>query len=94
MRRKCINCGKAFTAKSRNAKYCPKCRAEMRHRESQPCWTCDNYASGCSWSRNFTPVKGWVAEKVEHRYSNIADDTTYKIIYCPEYANTQGCEDI
>ena len=30
----------------------------------QPCWYCTKACGRCSWSKNFTPIKGWVAEKV------------------------------
>ena len=50
----------------------------------QKCITCRNACGGCSWSREFVPVKGWTAEK-----NTIPDNgkhaETYKIIDCPEY---------
>lgn len=46
----------------------------------QPCWTCLNCYGDCSWSRDFTPVKGWDATP------SIKDDSvSYKIKKCPEY---------
>lgn len=50
----------------------------------QPCWTCQKACGGCSWSRDFEPVKGWVADK-NYLRSNGEFADTYKIIKCPEY---------
>lgn len=50
----------------------------------QPCWTCQNACGGCSWSRDFEPVKGWKA-KPNYLQSNGEHAATYKIIECPEY---------
>lgn len=50
----------------------------------QPCWTCENCYSDCSWSRDFIPVKGWTAEKT-FIPSNGEYAESYKIISCPEY---------
>ena len=50
----------------------------------QPCWTCQKACGGCSWSRSFTPVKGWIAEKTFIE-SNGEHANSYKIISCPEY---------
>ena len=37
-------------------------------RKETLCWSCAKFAGGCSWSRTFTPVKGWLAVKrVSHR---------------------------
>ena len=50
----------------------------------QPCWTCKKCFGGCSWSRDFEPIPGWIAtpntipENGEHA-------ATYKILYCPQY---------
>jgi len=43
---------------------------------TNPCIDCAKAGGKCSWSRDFIPVKGWVADK-------IAD--TYEIISCPEF---------
>lgn len=55
----------------------------------QPCWTCTKACGGCSWSKDFKPVPGWIAEK---RYipSNGELAETYKIISCPEYIKEKG----
>ena len=61
------------------------------HRSEQPCWTCAKAYGGCSWSKNFTPVPGWIAEKRRYtekefsdRRKNV-DRVTYAIEYCPEF---------
>jgi hypothetical protein len=41
------------------------------------CWTCGKATnSGCSWSENLTPVKGWDA---------IAERGGVTVLRCPEY---------
>lgn len=54
------------------------------HRKNQPCWTCQNCYGGCSWSREFKPVNGWIATP-SYIASNEEYADTYKITYCPEY---------
>ena len=49
----------------------------------QPCETCQKYAGGCSWSRDFTPVLGWDATPTEKRGSVVIH--SYAIHHCPEY---------
>ena len=53
--------------------------------ESTICWRCKNALGGCSWSKNFKPVKGWeaVATKIDSNYKNGIE--SYKVITCPEY---------
>ena len=48
------------------------------------CWTCKNACGGCSWSRDFEPVKGWEAEKTFHP-TNGEFVESYYIKSCPEY---------
>lgn len=56
---------------------------------TQPCWFCAKACGGCSWSKSYIPVEGWIAEKT---YSDTYIDTTgklcqiesYKILQCPE----------
>lgn len=44
----------------------------------QLCWYCKNACGGCSWSSDFIPIPGWVAEKT------IKDSKeTYSITDCP-----------
>ena len=90
----CPVCGKSFKGNNRK-KYCSKiCAKSVVYYKKKPalknetlCWDCKNACGGCSWSRTFTPVKGWVAEptklKGSHEYSAIID--SYKIFECPEF---------
>ena len=50
-------------------------------KSKQPCWTCTKCYGDCSWSFDFTPVKGWKAKRT------IKKDglKSYKIEYCTEY---------
>lgn len=53
------------------------------------CIDCANACGGCSWSRDFTPVPGWTAEKVTRRVKNGKYwywGETYKITACPQFA--------
>lgn len=62
-----------------------------RIKTQQLCWSCQNAVPnpktgrGCSWSREFKPVKGWTAKLVTTRAYKNEDATTYKIRKCPEY---------
>lgn len=59
-------------------------RSERRH--IQPCWTCKNYAGGCSWSRKGAePVDGWYAIPTVRMQGSNKPLYTYMIISCPEY---------
>lgn len=52
------------------------------------CITCGNACGGCSWSQDFTPVKGWTAEETickAHRWDQSLEINTYNVIDCPEY---------
>lgn len=42
-----------------------------------PCWTCQKACGGCSWSRSFSPVPGWTAEKTPRG--------GWHITACPEF---------
>jgi len=56
--------------------------------KSQLCWDCANATnSGCSWSAEFKPVKGWEAERVEQRIykQGYVIDSTYRVKSCPEF---------
>lgn len=68
----------------------------MEKRKSVPknptiCWKCKNAVPtatcGCSWSRSFVPVDGWIAEKHNVKQSNGRDGVydTYRVIRCPEF---------
>lgn len=63
------------------------------------CWKCgnavpDNLGHGCSWSKSFIPVDGWVAKEVEK--STVYDARhgksrmTYRVLSCPEYIEDHG----
>lgn len=86
---KCEFCGREFNSKYVRMQYCSiicKMMAEKSelYWHEQPCWSCRNAISGCSWSEELTPVKGWIAKPlmVKDGEGNIR---TYKIIYCPLY---------
>ena len=58
-------------------------------KHSTLCWECTKNAGKCSWSRNFTPVKGWKAIptkiKVEKRkkWGELID--SFDVYECPEF---------
>lgn len=53
------------------------------------CWTCANAYCQCSWSKNFTPVEGWVAERrILYRHGDEGDMVyldSYSVEECPQY---------
>lgn len=68
----------------RTTRFRTKGKAERRH--VQPCWSCKNYAGGCSWSRKGAePVKGWYAIPTVRLQGSNHPLYTYMIISCPEY---------
>ena len=48
------------------------------------CWTCRNACGGCSWSRDFQPVKGWEAVPTYH-ISNGEHANSFHVYKCPLY---------
>jgi len=52
--------------------------------EQQLCWRCKNAVGGCSWSRNFKPVEGWIATPSVIIVGSEKVDT-YFIMKCPQY---------
>lgn len=55
-------------------------------RSMQLCWGCAKACGGCSWSRDFKPVKGWTArETVLKTQSTIQEIKSYSISACPEF---------
>ena len=58
-------------------------RKLQKPKTNQLCWDCGKYAGGCSWSRDFTPVEGWTAEKV----LMTSGTETYEIKECPEFVS-------
>ena len=98
MIKKCEICGKEYEALGAKLTCSVKCREKRRkmlRREKYIkkstagrhtlCWTCQNAVLGCSWSRSFTPVKGWTAIPTKIKY--VADDVSdsYLVTDCPEY---------
>ena len=49
--------------------------------ESTICWKCRRASGGCSWSRNFVPVKGWDAKEKTMKKIGL----TYLVKSCPEF---------
>ena len=51
------------------------------------CWSCANATGGCSWSDHWehTPVKGWVAQKSDIKYSQNEIVESYIVLSCPKY---------
>jgi hypothetical protein len=48
------------------------------------CWECARATGGCSWSREFIPVKGWKAKKTkikDERYYRYY--SSYLVLKCP-----------
>lgn len=63
----------------------------------QPCWDCKKALGGCSWSRDFTPVKGWKATPTKkagnyHRGGQYPPMKSYRITYCPEFEPEERSE--
>lgn len=56
-----------------------------RTKSNSKCWTCTKFYNGCSWSRDFTPVKGWKADAVTIREKGHEDIESYIVKECPEY---------
>lgn len=60
------------------------------------CWRCANSTnSGCSWSREFKPVRGWTAEKkiqqVQTRANVKRPVISYRVFDCPQFTDdTKG----
>jgi len=50
----------------------------------QPCWKCKKACGGCSWSKDFTPVNGWV-ETPTVKHNNEIEYRSYEIHSCPEF---------
>lgn len=52
------------------------------------CFDCKKACGGCSWSKDFEPVPGWIAEEC---YIPIVEDNltchieTYHITACPQF---------
>lgn len=76
--------GDVFTCEYVNYK-----KPQRRIESMQICCFCKKACGGCSWSRNFEPVKGWEARPtiINHGFANgkKRECHSYKIISCPEY---------
>lgn len=60
------------------------------NRAKQICFDCKKAVGGCSWSKKFEPVEGWVAEptfiKQYGRQESALNVTqSYRIISCPQF---------
>ena len=62
-----------------------KVKISVERRGVQPCWTCQKASGFCSWSKNLTPINGWVAEKTNIYYSKWDPRPGYAITECPEF---------
>ena len=54
-------------------------------KQDQLCNICGNACGGCSWSREFIPVKGWKAEKTKIMTQHSEEIESYYVIDCPLY---------
>ena len=48
------------------------------------CWDCKKNAGRCSWSKNFTPIKGWKAIPTKIK-SDAKETDSYDVYECPEF---------
>ena len=46
------------------------------------CWDCKNALLGCSWAKDFEPVKSWKSRKTP---KTITKPSSYKVYKCPEF---------
>jgi hypothetical protein len=56
------------------------------------CWSCKNSIGYCSWSKDFTPVDGWEAEKTKLKLHSGGYDTSYAVKKCPLYIWGGDCD--
>ncbi|MBR5874830.1 MAG: hypothetical protein IKY90_08890 [Oscillospiraceae bacterium] len=49
------------------------------------CWNCKNALGKCSWSKSFTPVKGWNAVRTEINQNGVGSVgvESYLVKDCP-----------
>lgn len=47
------------------------------------CWDCKNATGNCSWSQDFIPVEGWLAD--EQPPNGAKPSTTYTVYSCPKF---------
>ena len=61
-------------------------RKHIEYSNSTLCWKCKNATGGCSWSRDFVPVKGWDAKRTRIRLEKGTKYTESFIVKkCPEF---------
>jgi hypothetical protein len=55
------------------------------HNANSICWDCRRATGFCSWSREFEPVQGWVAEPTEIKSDKAGTGTvsSYEVRKCP-----------
>lgn len=47
------------------------------------CWGCDKAYGQCSWSKSFTPVEGWEAERRDVKIAVYGYVESYIVTACP-----------
>lgn len=61
----------------------------MVYKSNSICWECSNAVPangyGCSWSRKFEPVKGWIAERHLIKKKGCRELESYCVKMCPQY---------
>ena len=85
-KRRCKQCGKEFTTTFPQKQVCSDiCRYlfsyKKRCSDDSICWDCANSTGFCSWSEDFTPVKGWEAEETIINYKD-NPIPSYKVKKC------------
>ena len=55
------------------------------------CWDCKKAVLGCSWSREFIPVKGWLAFQTHKGEEGRPDHDSYHVANCPEFERDAVC---
>ena len=57
----------------------------MENKKHTLCWLCKNAGGGCSWSKTFKPVKGWVAEPTVLNISKDQVVDSFIVESCPKF---------
>lgn len=52
-------------------------------KKSSICWDCANACGRCSWSHNFTPVKGWIVTPTKFNIHENKMINSYIVHKCP-----------
>lgn len=58
------------------------------------CWRCQNACGRCSWSKNFTPIEGWVAERKDVKIAIGEYAESYEVITCPLFKEDEVKDEI